>query len=410
MRDLVKAVQEHSQETPARVHLGYLDGVRGLAALYVLVFHLYNFQFAIVEGVVGYAVNWLNYGHIAVDVFIVLSGFCLALPAAGTGQLKEGAWKFFGRRARRILPTYYAALLLALALDFAVKHFGHVHAAGDESPFALHTILSNVFLLEEFWDKTNTINSPFWSVALEWKIYFLFPAMIWMWKRSGLPLVMFAAVLAGCGLTFLTSTLKPGNSLILVSPWYVILFASGVCACLWYTGNAALLRKEKIKPLRLAAATSLGLAAVLIYRFPICGVPVQKPEAEAAFGWGLPLIDVSLGVFVAAVLCLVLDASQSSKVYRVLNCRPLVFIGSFSYSLYLIHVPVLEFIRGAISHVLEHGHSALELWIWTVIVGLPSTVAFSYLFHLAFERPFMSKFVPKTAHQAEAAAILSPAP
>ncbi len=401
---------ETKRQEPERLHLGYLDGVRGLAALYVVLFHLYNLHFGFLHGIIGYAVNWLNCAHLAVDVFIVLSGFCLALSVARSGRLKEGAFQFFCRRARRILPTYYAALFLSLTLDFIIKRFGHNHVIHGDSPFALHTILSNFFMLEEFWSETNTINPPFWSVALEWKIYFLFPVLVWIWKRLGLPLVLFFAACFGCGLTFVVSVLKPGNSLILVSPWYVILFTSGVCACLWFAGEKSAPEPKKIKLMGYAAVVSFGISSAILHRLPFFGSPTQTPAAKMGFGWWLPLTDVSVGVFACSILCLMMHISRTHIVYKILNSRPLTFIGTFSYSLYLIHIPVLEFIRGVISHLLGTGHSPLQLWEATAVFGLPTTLAASYLFHLAFERPFMSKPAPKTEQEAEAVAISAPAP
>ena len=65
----------------------------------------------------GLLTNWLLYGHLAVDVFIVLSGFCLMLPVARSGgALADGARGFFVRRARRILPPYFAAFTISVAL------------------------------------------------------------------------------------------------------------------------------------------------------------------------------------------------------------------------------------------------------------------------------------------------------
>src|SRR6185312_12443555 len=87
------------------------DGVRGLAALYVVIDHVFLRAFP------GYPVDrapfwagWFIYGRFAVVVFIVLSGFSLALSPARHGWRLGGASRFAYRRARRILPAYWAAL------------------------------------------------------------------------------------------------------------------------------------------------------------------------------------------------------------------------------------------------------------------------------------------------------------
>jgi peptidoglycan/LPS O-acetylase OafA/YrhL len=94
-----------------------LDGLRGLAALFVVVNHVFLRAFP------GYPVDtaplwaaWCIYGRFAVVVFIVLSGFSLALSPARHGWRLDGLSRFARRRARRILPAYWAALVFSLVV------------------------------------------------------------------------------------------------------------------------------------------------------------------------------------------------------------------------------------------------------------------------------------------------------
>src|SRR2546421_359109 len=116
---------EDAGEVPgrARVRLEYLDGLRGLAALYVAVYHIW---FS-----VGIPPTWQAFMErmpppvYAVAVFIVLSGCCLMLPLVGAqGQMPGGTAAFFRRRARRILPPYYAAMGIALLFALFQAHSG----------------------------------------------------------------------------------------------------------------------------------------------------------------------------------------------------------------------------------------------------------------------------------------------
>src|SRR5215203_1884331 len=112
---------------PPPPRLAFLDGLRGLAASYVVLHHA-----ALLvppSGLTGPATVarfLLRHGHYAVAVFIVLSGYCLMLPVARDplGRLPGGTLAFFGRRARRILPPYYAALVLCWALIALVPELG----------------------------------------------------------------------------------------------------------------------------------------------------------------------------------------------------------------------------------------------------------------------------------------------
>lgn len=127
-----------------RVRLEFLDGLRGLAALYVVLSHVWLAErtgwnphaetgYVVDPGLphgLHRAINLLQYGHYAVVIFIALSGFCLMLPVARSseGTLKDGAANYFKRRFLRILPPYYAAFGLLLLLIALVPG---MHKAGN---------------------------------------------------------------------------------------------------------------------------------------------------------------------------------------------------------------------------------------------------------------------------------------
>jgi peptidoglycan/LPS O-acetylase OafA/YrhL len=105
--------------TSARV--SGLDGIRGLAALYVVVNHVFLRAFpGYPRDTAPFWAGWFVYGRFAVVVFIVLSGFSLAVAPARSGWQVGGVGRFARRRARRILPPYYAALAISLAVAWLV--------------------------------------------------------------------------------------------------------------------------------------------------------------------------------------------------------------------------------------------------------------------------------------------------
>ena len=117
------ASTEHSLEN----HIDFLDGLRALSALFVMFSHMWCQIWPATVPPYGYGhrptgltlvlTSWLYYGHFAVVVFIMLSGFCLMLPVVrGDDSLRGGTLQFLKRRAKRILPPYYFALLLSLLL------------------------------------------------------------------------------------------------------------------------------------------------------------------------------------------------------------------------------------------------------------------------------------------------------
>ena len=171
--------ETHVVQTPPHQtagHRDYLDGLRALAALWVILSHIWIIPcgMAARESLVGRLTNWTLYSHFAVDIFIVLSGFCLILPVARDGKLKGGAIPFFLRRARRILPPFYAALVLSVGVALVIEALGRqpVQVSG-------LALLANVFLVQDLFQPLNIFNGPFWSIAVEWRIYFLFPLIVW---------------------------------------------------------------------------------------------------------------------------------------------------------------------------------------------------------------------------------------
>ena len=144
-----------------RQRLAGLDGLRGLAALFVVVNHVFLRAFP------GYPVDrapfwagWFIYGRFAVVVFIVLSGFSLAVSPARHGWRLDGISRFAGRRARRILPAYWAALAFSLAVAWLV-----VPPPGQGAPGAKSVVVNGLLV-------QNIIGAPspnraFWSMAVE---------------------------------------------------------------------------------------------------------------------------------------------------------------------------------------------------------------------------------------------------
>src|ERR1700683_757665 len=187
-----------------RVHLDFLDGLRGLAALYVMLHHawltVWTDPRTFPGGRTGLLTDWLAFGHLAVTVFIVLSGFCLAIPVVqSNGVLSGGPKRFFKKRARRILPPYYFSLTLScILLLVAIGHPTHTvwDVALPMNPHAWIKALAAHLLLVEDFVESYMLNYVLWSVALEWQIYFLFPVLVILFFRWWSPLATTLAALA----------------------------------------------------------------------------------------------------------------------------------------------------------------------------------------------------------------------
>ncbi len=170
----------------------FLDGMRGLTALYIVLHHA-----ALTvppRGLSGGALVIrfaLRHGHAAVAVFIVLSGFCLMNSAlANPGGVSPGGfWRYLGRRARRILPPYYAALAfcwLIVALVPALAKPSHSMWDRSLPTYEGGVVASHLLLIHNLSPQwIFKVQPPLWSVATEWQIYLFFPMLLALWKRFG---------------------------------------------------------------------------------------------------------------------------------------------------------------------------------------------------------------------------------
>lgn len=383
-------------KVPVKLHLGYLDGLRALAAVYVVLNHACSMH-AHGEDLTGHArLLYLIFlhGHSAVNLFIVLSGFCLMLPVVrGDGQLRGGALNFFKKRARRILPPYFFALGFSLLLIWLFIG----QPTGTEwdlsIPVTWKGILAHLFLVQDaFLSTRSSIDAPLWSVSVEWRIYFIFPLLVLSWKRLG-PFIT-TAICVGLSLFLLVAlaytpinTGTPG-----VSPQYLALFALGALACgITFSQEAGLTTLRNHIPWMLISFI-LFLAVVVVTKSG------AVPTAYA---------DYIVGCWAMTVLIAAGKSSQS-WLHQALSWKPLVFLGTFAYSIYLIHAPLLQVIWQYGLHPLHLSPLVTLLALFTV--GLAAILAVAYGFFLVCERPFLNTRPHETMKQTAEDAALSPAP
>jgi peptidoglycan/LPS O-acetylase OafA/YrhL len=367
-------------EPPASRRLDHLDGLRAVAALYVVLFHAgVCFLKAPLPPWARALSRLLVFGHEAVAIFIVLSGYCLMLPAARSaeGRLAHGVRGYFARRAWRILPPYYAALLLSLALIALVPALGAQAPTGtiwdDTHPaFGAGPVLSHLLLVHNLspaW--VYKINGPLWSVATEWQIYFFLPFLFLpVWRRAG----ALATLAVAFALGYLPLLVAPRVAHTAL-PWYLGLFALGMVA-------AGVSRAPRPFERWLRAAVSWGWVALGL--FAVCGLGGMV-LAQLWFRWK-PVTDALVGLATAALLIHCAEAG-ASPVQRLLASAPAVKVGHFSYSLYLIHLPVVALcyfvVRalplGPVAHVVA-----------LLALATPASLAAAYGFHLLVERHFMT--------------------
>ncbi len=347
----------------------WLDGVRGAAAMFVVLHHIWLASWPKFPRNVGpWWVGWMLYGHLAVAVFIVVSGFSLTLaPMSRGASLSGGARRFLRRRAWRILPPYWAALIFSAILTWTLVQPG-LGIAAITRGFLVHGLLLQ--------DVVGSVppNGAFWSIAVEWQIYFAFPLILWLARRTNFGtsvLCTIAVVLIARELTQLGSPLNKINHL---TPQFLALFAMGVLAVhLGADGRAAKLRR----PL-----TAAGLIAV--GAFVAVAVIEGSVWVVDRYFW----IDLLFGTGIACMMA-VMHGGGAARARHVLASPAALRLGLFSYSIYLLHGPLVGLID---VRVLAPFHLApLVKFGLLLVIGIPVILVVCYGFHLMFEAPFLHR-------------------
>jgi peptidoglycan/LPS O-acetylase OafA/YrhL len=231
------------------------------------------------------------------------------------------------------------------------------------------------------------VNGVFWSVAAEWKIYFLLPCFVLLWRRS--PRLMLAtAMLIGLGLIPLLHLAFPANNLSRACPWYVALFAMGLAAAGLIFSNHGTVTKARAGAMLGIGALVFGLAAACFCTLfpPVRALSNLGTEVD----WRMPVADLLVGAAVAGVLgwlAASVLAGRRNLLLRFFEFTPLVWLGMIGYSLYLMHPLALNFMV-AIVHRVASGAQAQAILLF--VGGVPAAVFFSYLFYLCVERQFLN--------------------
>lgn len=349
--------------------LAWLDGVRGAAAIFVVLHHIWLTAWPAFPRDTGpWWLGWLLYGHMAVAVFIVVSGFSLALaPMRNGGRMSGPARRFFRRRAWRILPPYWAALVLSIIIaalflqpDAGTGAFGKA--------FAIHGLLLQDIVGSE------APNGALWSIAVEWQIYFVFPLLLLAGRWIGFPVAVLLTAVVVLAAHGIASSGRPFTAINHLTPQFLLLFALGVLAVRLGRSSRALDRR---RPLGAVALSSFAIFATFAL--------AKGSEWMVAYVFWMDLV---FGVGVACLLTL-LYAGGGVRVRRVFASRAALWLGVFSYSIYLVHDPLVGILSKYVFGPLAL--SPLATFGLTVALGMPVILALSYGFHLLFEAPFLHR-------------------
>lgn len=368
----------------SQARLGVLDGLRGIAVLLVVWYHVWEISFLPAWPA------WLQFvpatGFVGVHLFFYLSGFVIAYPfvraaAAGTAQPEWGA--FFWRRFIKIVPSY----LLSIAVVYAIGYAQRQPGASTEADLLSHLLFVHTWFPARY----GTINGVLWTLAVEVEFYCIFPLVWWCFRRrpwlTALAMILVAgawrASLAACcyGTTF------PDYEENL--PGYLDLFAFGMISAYAFVRYGQRWRTSAWRwsaPVVAAGATA-WLASLLMALYG------YRLHDQWAGVWQIdrrPLLGAAFAVIALGFLA-------SPRWWQVLlDNPPLRFLATISYNLYLYHqVIARELLRHHIPDYIGEPHYDPQWQVRYTQIAFGVTIAQAALVTYAFERPLLRVRPPR---------------
>lgn len=357
----------NDEDARRRVRLDYIQGLRGIAVALVVAYHITTWA-----GIEGKPRQLSVLGAMGVDLFFVISGFCMTWPLLTRGDVgRLDARPFLTRRWLRIAPPYFLAVAGVLVASLAMYAYGGPSywaepmqsSFGPAAPNLWGNILSHATFTHGFFQAyVTSIDGAFWSLATEWQFYLLLPFLIPVARRFGLPA---AAVIAGAvsvvhvayvhyfAYGFPTTPL--GDHII---TFRLVQFAGGMFAA-W-----------QVSTQRTSRLWNMALIPALVL------VSVTQQVAPRAI-W--PFVSaVCFGVLLMA------GALRSSRTAKVLTHPVLMWLGSRSYSLYLIHGAVFMAVAVPLTWAVPAFWVRLAIYVF---LAVPASLAVSEMLYRKVEVP-----------------------
>lgn len=332
-----------------------LDHWRGIAALWVMVFHGFSTTYQnrlhpLTEGLKAIS----EPGWLAVHLFFVISGYCITASLDRAKLHQETTWDFLKNRFWRLYPTYWLAFLFTILLNLIASPFNRV-ALHQVLPSSWQWWLGNAFLLQPYLGVSSYV-VVYWSLVVEVGFYLMAAGLFVIWNRWG------AKPAAAIGLILGIISLGLQGTALQMSPLGA--WSEFLCGALVY--QALLAQSQNHSLWQYLSLAGLGfLGAVSLW---------QNFSAGHSQLWFSALF--ALGLY------FLYPVDRQLAQLKALNW--LRWMGLISYSLYLLHVPFQGRVINLGSRLIpveSPGFLILQVLGWFVAIGI------SYLFYTLIENP-----------------------
>lgn len=343
--------------------LEWLSAFRGLAALYVVLSHAYQTVKFSPHNVFESFVWHFTHGTRGVPTFMVLSGFALALSVRKNGwKLKSGYGEYLLIRWKRLAPAFYFAIVVTTILVLAVVNQKTGTQWDKSVNINVWDPIRHALFIGELGSRHAKLNHVFYSMGIEFKLSLLFPLFILALRQRGPYAALGVAALVSIATLAVPALVERGY------PTFIAAFAGGVVACYAAdrpTGNRLLL---------------LGLAVVFGIGSIAFNHELGHHGSEGV--WGLSM-------------CITLYLlTVTPGVSKYLEQKPIIALGGISYSLYLIHAPILQMVYQGVGrwrHI-ESIEGSLLFAVFALTFSVLGAIAFQFASKRLFD--FVGRMVP----------------
>jgi peptidoglycan/LPS O-acetylase OafA/YrhL len=335
-----------------------LDGLRGIAILFVLLFHIWP--------------EYFSFGYVGVDIFFVLSGFLITQIIITKLDSNSFSFKeFYRNRVRRIFPTMLIVVFVTLMIGYFILLPNELGSLGKHAKSSLW-FFQNFRLIGEigYWDQSAQLKPflHFWSLSVEEQFYLLWPFLLFLVYKIRLN------YLVALGLIVIS---------FLLIPYFMQLeYFYHSLARFWELSFGGFFY---ILSTKVSFRDSLSRLKILIYIFFVTSIVLAFDNTEFSFFRTLSIV-ISSGL----LLVLLLNNSKN----KFFGSKPLVFLGLISFPLYLWHYVFISYM-----HILNFDVQEYSIYI----IGL--SILFSYLTYRYVEIYFRKQDSFKLAYKLFATVI-----
>jgi len=352
----------------ARATINSLTGVRGIAAIWVAMFHGYG-MLPIDPGFPQAVRNMIQCGWVAVDLFFVLSGYVICYVHLSDFKRFSwsSTWHFWKLRLARIYPAHLVMTLAWLpVLIVATVVFPETLTPSVREQFS-GTALIAALTLTNGWGLPHSEgwNGVSWSVGSEWFAYLTFPVLAILLNRIGTSRA--ALLLAGTSMIVplvLAIVVNGGDHFMLPWSWAIVRVETA-----FILGSAIYLMNQRMNQ-RLSAAGLLIASVISIFIIAARGAP-----------------GLEIGALIVCFAVLIASLAKSPKIGDwIFGSRFLVFLGKISYSIYLSHYLVVVVLRHISEKIVRGAASPLQSSLM-LVAYLVIIVVVGYWLFTAVEDP-----------------------